>query len=524
MGQRNRRPLFSRVSTWAVLAMLVTGGAVLAALHAAPQPMLAILRPVLPEMPEPTPPAWQRFAVSAEDTAAAQMLQGPQLLPILVDANRDEVLRVSRPDDELQVYFDWQGDGFAERTGWLAGKGDALLAVDRNGNGRMDGAEELASDVDIASRRPVARRLGLPEPRGGVWVAGEDSNRDGRIDAADPVFSQLMLWFPSATVDFDRRGERLEPVACRGIASIVLDAPPVAQPDPAPDAAEEAVLRRRLVLRWYADPDKPRPRLTRLPTAADCPPPAPRYPLEEGRAEVWSLPTQKWAAWELPVQLATPIPPQIAALPQLANRGTIPSLHRSLMRDAALQPLLDRYLQRVNRFSPAAMADLDAVLYRQAGTDGIDPRANGDFVDARRLAVVERVNERPFWNLYYGRHPPPMASEAMTRAYEIERRRVAMILAVQGPLAAVAPGLRYDTQQERIVGELRLPSLLQNAPQDATAALRFWRDAVALADLQADDDEPPIDGALEAVLKQAAERQPGLPTLAELRQQIRDDL
>ncbi|WZB61814.1 hypothetical protein WJ970_33540 [Achromobacter xylosoxidans] len=40
------------------------------------------------------------------------------------------------------IFFDHDGDGFAEETGWV-GKDDGLLVWDRNGNGQIDDGSEL---------------------------------------------------------------------------------------------------------------------------------------------------------------------------------------------------------------------------------------------------------------------------------------------------------------------------------------------------------------------------------------------
>lgn len=77
--------------------------------------------------------------------------------------------------------FDLEGDGDPRPTSFVAG-GTALLALDRDGNGRIDSGSELFGDQHGAAD-------GYEELR------KFDANQDGRIDAADPVFAHLSLLF-----------------------------------------------------------------------------------------------------------------------------------------------------------------------------------------------------------------------------------------------------------------------------------------------------------------------------------------
>lgn len=80
------------------------------------------------------------------------------------------------------VFWDLNGDAKPEQIAWIKG-GDALLALDRNGNGRIDDGTELFGDQHGAAD-------GLAE------LAKFDGNGDGAIDRADPVFGSLVLLRP----------------------------------------------------------------------------------------------------------------------------------------------------------------------------------------------------------------------------------------------------------------------------------------------------------------------------------------
>jgi uncharacterized protein YbcV (DUF1398 family) len=73
---------------------------------------------------------------------------------------------------------DLDGNGFAERTGWVSAD-DGLLAYDLNRNGTVDGVGEL---------------FGSSTQGGFAVLETLDSNHDGKIDARDAAFADLRVW------------------------------------------------------------------------------------------------------------------------------------------------------------------------------------------------------------------------------------------------------------------------------------------------------------------------------------------
>ena len=80
---------------------------------------------------------------------------------------------------ENGVYFDMDADGARDKTAWVSG-GAALLALDRNGNGRIDDGSELFGEQNGA-------RDGFAE------LARFDQDGSGSIDAKDNIFNSLIL-------------------------------------------------------------------------------------------------------------------------------------------------------------------------------------------------------------------------------------------------------------------------------------------------------------------------------------------
>ncbi|MHA3916659.1 hypothetical protein, partial [Halovulum sp. GXIMD14793] len=64
--------------------------------------------------------------------------------PVVIDMDGDGVELISIHDSE--VHFDLDADGFREHMGWVS-PDDALLAIDRNGNGQIDLPPEAPSFI-----------------------------------------------------------------------------------------------------------------------------------------------------------------------------------------------------------------------------------------------------------------------------------------------------------------------------------------------------------------------------------------
>ncbi|MDQ7785788.1 MAG: calcium-binding protein, partial [Desulfomonilaceae bacterium] len=220
--------------------------------------------------------------------------------PLVLDLDNDGIETIGMNE---RVYFDHNGDGFAELTGWAA-PDDGMLVMDRNGNGVIDNGTELFGDQTLLADGTKAKS-------GFQALAELDANGDGKIDAEDPGFSQLRV-LKYSDDDSGLLEWRLYTLDELGIKSIDLDSTAVSIVDPAGNT-----LRR---IGSFERTDG-----------------------TTGQMGEYGL--QNDMMYTIPVEWHE-VSDDIAALPDLPGYGVVYDLHQAMVRDASglLQSLVEQFI------------------------------------------------------------------------------------------------------------------------------------------------------------------------------------
>ncbi|MEJ2457765.1 MAG: cadherin-like domain-containing protein, partial [Novosphingobium sp.] len=147
------------------------------------------------------------------------------LSPIVLDLDGNGVELESRR--KANAYYDMNGDGVRDDTGWIS-RGDGFLIVDRNNDGMITETSELSLAAGEGATSDLA------------GLAHLDSNGDGIVDASDARFGELKVWIDANGNGVSDAGE-LHALDDLGIASFnIKDA--VAAPDTVLKVGSNALL------------------------------------------------------------------------------------------------------------------------------------------------------------------------------------------------------------------------------------------------------------------------------------------
>jgi hypothetical protein len=126
--------------------------------------------------------------------------------PVVVDLDDDGV--EIKPLDRSTTTFDFDNDGYKERTAWV-GADDGMLVIDLDGDGQVTQSKELAfgewtteQDTDLQALAKVF-----------------DSNGDGTFDSRDARFNEFRIWKDANSNGVADAGEMMT-LQEAGIASI----------------------------------------------------------------------------------------------------------------------------------------------------------------------------------------------------------------------------------------------------------------------------------------------------------------
>ena len=272
--------------------------------------------------------------------------------PLVIDYNRSGSTDLISLGNS-HAYFDLDGNGFAQQTGWVKPT-DGILCIDKNGDGRINGGAELFGNATS----------------GGVYtdgfaaLAAYVSNHNGVITANDTQFGKLLLWRDANGDGYSQANELLT-LAQAGIASISLAKTVVNETNAGHDVTSRSSVT-------FTDGATAR--------------------IED----IWFQNNPSHSVQILPDNFT--FNPKVFVLPELRGGGNVSDLWVAMTTDSKLLTLVDN-LSKANysafnfdKFSHS----VETVMFKWFGSDTVDPASRGAYVDARVLTALEHYMGTPF--------------------------------------------------------------------------------------------------------------------------------
>ena len=266
--------------------------------------------------------------------------------PLIMDLDGDGIELTSL--ENSKVYFDIDGDGFREKTGWVKSD-DGLLVFDRNNDGYINDISELFGNQTIS---------------GFTELQELDSNNDGQITATDTDFGDLQVW---RDLDEDGRSDVNELYSLAELNITKIDA--VGNPT--------SITREGHLITETGS-----------------------FELADGTqlevANVWMNLDQQDSYYDHNSTFNSPVvfTEQILNLPNLKGYGNLPDLRIAMAQDSELATLAESFTNSANSGNISAARELvRPILLRWAGVN--ETTANNAF--AQELAFLEKFVGRT-WN------------------------------------------------------------------------------------------------------------------------------
>lgn len=361
--------------------------------------------------------------------------------PLVLDLDGDGYELTT--EGNSQAFFEFDDDGFGERTGWVRGD-DGLLALDANANGTIDNVTEL---------------FGNQTTSGFTALAVHDANADGKIDAADSIYDSLRVWQDLDQDGVSDSGE-LKTLAELGIVSISLASATPAEPTA---VGGNAIVR------------------TGSFTRADG--------STRGIADVAFQINETASRWLGDDSVS----PSAAALPQLKGFGELKDLHLAMTGNAALESLVADFAALTTNDLGILKTEAEDILYAWAGVGNVaaDPTGANGF-DARKLAFLEKYSGYALMPRDTDGDVQTTNLPEMETLWTDQVTRLTLRLIVQGPMADAFSGISYREDLDLLVADTPTAladlyaGLLADLPVDPTLALAQWQSWAPLLGAMAD--------------------------------------
>ena len=332
--------------------------------------------------------------------------------PLVIDLDGDGEIETTSA--RAGVYFDHDGNGFRENSGWV-GQDDGLLVRDINGNGQIDDGSELFGNHTLLSN-------GEKAANGFEALKDLDSNGDGVFNASDEAWNQIMIWQDRNSNGKVDSGELLT-LESAGIAGIDLDY----THQEVVDANGNAHKQSGTVIKNDG-------------TTGSI-------------ADVWFDANPEATIDDL----QTEIPEAVLALPNISGSGNVHNLHTAMALDESgiLKNLVLQYIGATDAVTRDSL--LDEIIYRWAGVYEMDPegrnpsRFYGNVLgDCRKLEALEEFLGREYLGVWCtgerDRNPHCHAAPYLLQAYDKLQDYVKSCLLLEGNYKTYVNGITlvYD--------------------------------------------------------------------------------
>ncbi|MBU1052980.1 MAG: hypothetical protein KKC46_04020 [Proteobacteria bacterium] len=324
--------------------------------------------------------------------------------PLILDLDGDgiESTRIS-----TSTHFDHDGDGFAERTGWVD-KDDGLLVRDINNDGIInDGSELFGDNTNLET--------GIKAANGFEALSELDENNDGIIDANDSMFEKLRVW-QDINKDCVSSADELHDLNSLGIKAIKLDSEVVNLPD----GEGNTITREGTFVRTDDS---------------------------ENTIAEYGLKTNVTHTRDVNL---VDIPDEIAVLPDLEGSGKVSDLHQAMVKDASgnLKSLVEQFISAEGVDTRNAL--MEQILFKWTETDSVAQNSRGAFFDGRKLAIIEAYMGKPFTGAN-GPNPNSAAGDILDGIYHRISETCYAMLMQQSHLAFLFGQIEYDWYSTKLV-------------------------------------------------------------------------
>ena len=324
--------------------------------------------------------------------------------PIVLDLDGDGVETTKQGTG---TYFDHDGNGFAESTGW-ADKDDGLLVRDIDGNGKIDSGRELfGSETLLTNGAKAANGFdALAE----LDLAINGGNADGQIDANDSAFNTLKIWQDTNSDGITDAGE-LKTLTELGIQSINLDYTSTAYTIANPGLGKSNI-------GYQTDANNNQHRQIGSYTKLNADGSTSTY----AATDVWL----KINAMDTLAEDWLEVSSDIAQLPDIQGIGNVYSLRQAMVRDSALKDIVLQFTQATTAVERNGL--INTLIYRWAGVENINPASRaatmiyGNAIgDARKLEALEEFVGEEWYGVWcWGtrdHNPHGRAAPVLLKAY-----------------------------------------------------------------------------------------------------------